>query len=66
MAASDEYVAVGFDDGRVEVLTAADGALGATVDLGDGLLDRGVRGVAQPQHVDDAEVEERWQADSAG
>ena len=46
VAASDEYVAVGFDDGRVEVLTAADGALGATVDLGDGLLDRGVRGVA--------------------
>ena len=46
VAASDEYVAVGFDDGRVEVLPAADGALAATVELGDGSLDRGVRGVA--------------------
>ena len=46
VAASDEYVAVGYDDGRVEVLNAAGGALAATVELGDGLLDRGVRGVA--------------------
>lgn len=46
VAASDEYVAVGFDDGRVEVLGAADGTLAATVDLSDGALDRGVRGVA--------------------
>jgi len=46
LAASDEYVAVGFDDGRVEVLGAVDGTLAATVDLSDGSLDRGVRGVA--------------------
>ena len=36
LAASDEYVAVGFDDGRVEVRAAAGGALAATVDLGEG------------------------------
>ena len=46
LAASDDHVAVGYDDGRVEVLAAAGGALEATVELGDGSLDRGVRGVA--------------------
>ena len=55
VAASDEYVAVGFDDGRVEVLAAAGGALAATVELGDGSLDRAVRGVAALEHDDDLE-----------